>query len=231
MGLITDGIIGPLLETFGVITIDETGEWKKPEKPQGNYNKKEKPQREGFIARIKKWLSEDHSISGKIKELLQKQKEEKIESWREETKKVENWREEVKKKDNAFIDALTGEINIGNKRDKKKELRRISKMEGKLLLGTGTYRVWYGDTFPYDDEIMENVVYIVKGAGDRVFSSYSPLSDIREDGYYVWNETKPVSPSVNIEQLKKENKELAEKITNITKDLKKYSNKFSVLED
>lgn len=213
MGLLVDGIIGPILETFGVITIDENGEWKKPEKPQGNYNKKEKPQREGFIARIKKWLSEDHSIRGKVKELLQKQKEEKI----------ENWREETKKKDNAFIDALTGEINIGNKRDKKKELRRISKMEGKLLLGTGAYRVWYGDTFPYDDEIMENVVYIVKGAGDSVFSPYSPLSGIREDGYYVWNETKPVSvsPSVNVEKLKKENKELAEKLTDIEKDLKK----------
>ena len=43
MGLLIDGIIGPILETFGVIEIDSEGEWTRTEKkPKGNYQKKER---------------------------------------------------------------------------------------------------------------------------------------------------------------------------------------------
>jgi hypothetical protein len=42
---------------------------------------------------------------------------------------------------------------------------------------------------PKDNEIEENVVYIVKGKGDQI-SHVPVLSGIRYDGYYIWDKEK-----------------------------------------
>ena len=46
MGLLLDGILGPFLEFIGAIEIGENGEWKRVEKPKGNYDKDERPKKQ-----------------------------------------------------------------------------------------------------------------------------------------------------------------------------------------
>ena len=66
MGLLIDGIIGPVLETFGVIDVGENGEWtrKDHDTTRKEYQKKEREDKESLWERFVKWL---HGIVSRIK--------------------------------------------------------------------------------------------------------------------------------------------------------------------
>ncbi len=72
------------------------------------------------------------------------------------------------------------------KPEKHGNLRKITKFEGKALMSEG-YRLYYSTRFPKDYELEEGVVYVVEGQGEPIAYS-GPLSGIRFDGYYVWDE-------------------------------------------
>lgn len=162
--MLIDGIIGPLLELLGVIEIDETGEWKRVHK---EYQKKERPERPSLFERIKAWFNK---LWLRINEERKKPDDLLAHQWKndEKVKAFNNPRSKVKAQEH---------------------LRKITKMEGKLLAGNEQYRLWVGDHFPYDDEIEEGVVYVIRGQGDPVAPNSRYLSGIRQDAYYVWDKT------------------------------------------
>jgi hypothetical protein len=59
MGLLIDGIIGPVLETFGVIEVGENGEWtrKEHDTTRKEYQKKEREDKESLWERFTKWFN------------------------------------------------------------------------------------------------------------------------------------------------------------------------------
>ena len=133
MGFLIDGIIGPILKTFGVIEIDQDGEWRKTEKkPKGNGLK-------SLLDRIR-----------------------------------------------GYLFSLLDKLKSKKKTEKHGNLRKITKFEGKALMSEG-YRLYYSTRFPKDYELEEGVVYVVEGQGEPIAYS-GPLSGIRFDGYYVWDE-------------------------------------------
>jgi hypothetical protein len=117
MGLIVDGLIGPILESLGIIEIGEDGEWKKRERE--SRARKESHWFDG----IKAWLS---ALFRRIKGL-----------W---TRK--------KCKDRTTTPPPEASNKPRSDRNHKKTLKKISKYEGKALLSTGEYKVWYGDSMP-----------------------------------------------------------------------------------
>ena len=149
MGFFIDGFVGPLLETLGVIEIDQNGEWTRAEKkPKEN--------------RLKSLLGR---IRGYLLSLLNK---------------LKGKRQVTPKKD-----AGVPEQDEMKKPEKRGNLRKITKFEGKMLTSKG-YRLYYSDRFPKDYELEEGVVYVIEGQGEPIAYS-GPLSGIRFDGYYVWN--------------------------------------------
>lgn len=179
MGLIVDGLIGPILESLGIIEIGEDGEWKKREREARA--RKESHWFDG----IKAWLS---ALFRCIKGL-----------WT---------RKERKKRTTDIMSPSEAPNKPRTDRYIKKTLKKISKYEGKVLLSTGEYKVWYGDSMPKESEIEENAVYIVKGKGDQI-SHVPVLSGIRYDGYYIWDKEK------YIEEL---NKEIEEELNELQQD-------------
>ena len=162
MGVIVDGIIGPVLESLGIIEINESGEWLKRErKPR---TKKERHWFEwfsGLVRRIKKFW-EDKFLTRSEKR------------YKEKTETIQPQEIQPHSKRNRY---------------RLKSLKEITKFEGRVLISSGNYKVWYGDFMPEDDEIQEGVVYIVKGRGSLV-SNAPVLHGIRYDGYYVWDKEK-----------------------------------------
>ena len=183
MGLLIDGIIGPVLETFGVIEVGENGEWtrKEHDTTRKEYQKKEREDKESLWERFVKWL---RSIVSRFKAEIKRNRTPE-ERYRAAVRKDP---EELKK---SISEAVNDIIRDGRRtRDISKEkLRKVSKFEGKLLASNEGYRLWYGDHFPYDDEVEEGVVYVIKGQGDPI-SYTGPLAGIRQDAYYVWDKTK-----------------------------------------
>ena len=183
MGLLIDGIIGPVLETFGVIEVGENGEWtrKEHDTTRKEYQKKEREDKESLWERFVKWL---RGIASRFKAKIKRNRTPE-ERYRAAVRKNP---EELNK---SISEAVNDIINGGRKtRDISKEkLRRISKLEGKIMSSNEGYKIWYGDHFPYDDEVEEGVVYVVKGQGDLLFNT-GPLAGIRQDAYYVWDKTK-----------------------------------------
>lgn len=150
MGFLIDGIIGPILKTFGVIEIDQDGEWRKTEKkPKGNGLKSLLDRIRGYLFSLLDKLKSKRQITSKKDVGVPRQ---------DEVKKTEKH---------------------GN-------LRKITKFEGKALMSEG-YRLYYSTRFPKDYELEEGVVYVVEGQGEPIAYS-GPLSGIRFDGYYVWDE-------------------------------------------
>ena len=157
MGLLIDGIIGPILETFGVIEIDSEGEWTRTEKkPKGNYQKKERNDKKSLWERLKEWF----------------------------LALLSHLKKDTKPTPDQLIKANEEAIKE-NKKTQGGELRKVSKFEGKAMASKG-YKVWYSDRFPREDEAEEGVLYVVQGKGDPIAYS-GPLAGIRQDGYYVWD--------------------------------------------
>jgi len=183
MGLLIDGIIGPALEAFGVIEVGENGEWtrKKHDTTRKEYQKKEREDKESLWERFVKWLQ---GIVSRIKAEIKRNRtpEEPNKSISEVVNNL------IKENEATFTNPIRYERRT---RDVSKEkLRKISKFEGITLASSKTgYRLWYGDHFPYDDEVEEGVVYVVKGQGDPIAYT-GPLAGIRQDAYYVWDKTK-----------------------------------------
>ena len=168
MGLLIDGIIGPILETFGIIEIDSDGGWTRTEKkPKGNYQKNERCDKKSLWERLKEWfLALLSRINKKAKPAPDK---------------LQNT---VSDTVNSLIKANEEAIKE-NKKIQGGELRKVSKFEGKALASEG-YKVWYSDRFPREDEAEEGVLYVVQGKGDPIAYT-GPLAGIRQDGYYIWN--------------------------------------------
>lgn len=180
MGLLIDGIIGPILETFGVIEIDSEGEWTRIEKkPKGSHQKKVRENKENLWERFVKWFQ---NIVSQIKSEIEKNRT------TEENHHVGP--ERIPERLNDVASELANDIvkervkGITGKR-----LRKISKFEGQALASTGNYKIWYGDCFPDDSEVEEGIIYVVKGQGDTIAYS-GPLAGIRQDAYYVLDNTK-----------------------------------------
>ena len=192
MGLLIDGIIGPVLETFGVIEVGENGEWTRKKREvslREEYQKKERENKESLWERFVKWL---HGIVSRFKAKIKRNRTPE-EKYRAAVRKTP---EELKKSISEMVNDLIKEnkVSFTNPikqerltRDVSKEkLRKISKFEGKALASTEGYRLWYGDHFPYDNEVEEGVVYVIKGQGDPITYT-GPLAGIRQDAYYVWD--------------------------------------------
>ena len=97
------------------------------------------------------------------------------------------WRKTEKKpKGNGLKDVGVPRQDDVKKPEKHGNLRKITKFEGKALMSEG-YRLYYSTRFPKDYELEEGVVYVVEGQGEPIAYS-GPLSGIRFDGYYVWDE-------------------------------------------
>lgn len=182
MGLLIDGIIGPVLETFGVIEVGENGEWtrKEHDTTRKEYQKKEWEDKESLWERFVKWL---RGIVSRFKAEIKRNRT-----------PEERYRAAVRKDPeelNKSISEVVNDIIRDGRRTRdisKEKLRKVSKFEGKLLASNEGYRLWYGDHFPYDDEVEEGVVYVIKGQGDPI-SHTGPLAGIRQDAYYVWDKT------------------------------------------
>ena len=192
MGLLIDGLIGPLLETFGVIEVGENGEWtrKTHEAPEKEYQKKEREDKESLWERCMKWL---RNTSSQLKNHAKKSRTPK-ERFRAAVKRdpeelKETISETVKDILKESEPSFTNPIGFRTRKISKAKLREISKFEGKVLASNEGYKIWYGDHFPYDHEVEEGVVYIVKGQGDMIAYT-GPLAGIRKDAYYVWDKTK-----------------------------------------
>ena len=178
MGILIDGIIGPILESLDIIEIGKDGEWKKREhetkRPSTQEKKPEKKTHwfetirgwfNGLIQRIKKLLTRADSRN---KELVASIPEPKSPIAYEPLR----------------IDRIS-----------KKTLKKISKWEGKSLISKG-YQIWYGKGRPDDCEIKEEVVYVVEGGGEPV-SNAAVLGGIRYDAYYIWDKEKDTEKALN----------------------------------
>lgn len=183
MGLLIDGIIGPVLETFGVIEVGENGEWtrKEHDTTRKEYQKKEREDKESLWERFVKWLQ---GIVSRFKAKIKRSRKDK----EGPNKSISEMANDIIKGNEASFtnpikhERLTRDIS-------KEKLRKISKFEGKVLASNEGYRLWYGDHFPYDNEVEEGVVYVVKGQGDPITYT-GPLAGIRQDAYYVWDKAK-----------------------------------------
>ena len=168
MGLLIDGIVGPILETFGIIKIDSNGEWTRTEKkPKGKCQKKERDDKKSLWKRFREWFL---ALLSRIKKKT-KPTQDKLQNTVSDTV-------------NRLIKANEEAIKE-NKKMQGGELRKVSKFEGKALASEG-YKVWYSDRFPREDEAEEGVLYVVQGKGDPIAYT-GPLAGIRQDGYYIWN--------------------------------------------
>ena len=164
MGVIVDGIIGPILESLGIVQIGEDGEWIKKEREP--HTKKESHWLEdirawfsGIVCRVRKFWED------KFLTRAEKRHKEKIEMQQPQ---------ESGQKATAYS---------------LKCLKKITKFEAQALVSSGNYKVWYSSSFPSNDEITEGVVYVVAGAGEEV--SHVPyLHGIRYDAYYIWDKEK-----------------------------------------
>lgn len=147
MGLLIDGIIGPVLETFGVIEVGENGEWtrKEHDTTRREYQKKERENKESLWGRFVKWLQ---GIVSRFKAKIKRNRTPE-ERYRAAVRKT------PEKTNKSLTEVVNDIISSGRKtRDISKEkLRRISKFEGKILSSNEGYKIWYGDHFPYDDEV------------------------------------------------------------------------------
>ena len=217
--MLIDGIIGPLLEAFGVIEIDETGEWKRVQRVVGprEYQKKERPERPSLFERIKAWFNK---LWLEVKERL---------GWGKSKRVGVN---ELRRSVNEATKTILRENKPRSKVKAQEHLRKITKMEGKLLAGNENYRLWVGDHFPYDDEIEEGVVYVIRGQGEPVAPNSRYLSGIKQDAYYVWDKTNerfeeigtiPISTapmSHELKELEDANKKLQNDIKGLKNTLK-----------
>lgn len=196
MGLLIDGIIGPVLEAFGVIEVGENGEWarKNHDTTRKEYQKKEREDKESLWERFVKWLQ---GIVSRIKAEIKRNRtpEERYRAAvRKDPEELNKSISEVvndliKENEATFTKPISYERRTRNV--SKEKLRKISKFEGKTLASSDGYRLWYGDHFPYDNEVEEGVVYVVKGQGDPIAYT-GPLAGIRQDAYYVWDKTKEI---------------------------------------
>lgn len=205
MGLLIDGIIGPVLETFGVIEVGENGEWtrKEHDTTRKEYQKKEREDKESLWERFAKWFNNAiarlkdrfkrvptpkeryHAlVRKKDPEELQRTITEVTNDLKKSVTEITNTLDKQKKALSTLRNDLRRTRDIS-----KEKLRKISKFEGKVLASNEGYRLWHGDHFPYDDEVEEGVVYVVIGQGDPI-SYTGPLAGIRQDAYYVWDKTK-----------------------------------------
>jgi hypothetical protein len=185
MGVIVDGIIGPILEGLGIIQIGEDGEWVKKErepraKKESHWLEDIRAWFSGIIYRIKKFWED------KFLTRAEKRHKEKIEMPQPQ---------ESKEKTDTYYP--------------RKYLKKITKFEGKSLVSSCDYKVWYGSSLPSNDEIKEGVVYVIAGAGQEV-SSVSYLSGIRYDAYYIWDKEK-------YDEERK--KEMDEKLSNVHENI------------
>lgn len=167
MGVIVDGIIGPILEGLGIVQIGEDGEWVKQE--QKSHVKEESH----FFQDIRAWFS---SIIRRIREF-----------WK--NKFLTRAEKSYKKKTTVVPPDQIAPPNLNVDTYRWRYLKEIPKFEGKALISSGGYKVWYGNNLPDSDEIMTGVVYIVRGRGCQVSSS-PYLSGIRYDAYYIWDKDK-----------------------------------------
>lgn len=180
MGWFIDGVVGPVLETFGVIEIKD-GVWTRKEKaPEGEYQKEERADKKSLWVRISEWFM-------RLRIRIKLWKTDRMN--RKLKKKCDNLQESITNATKMIIDRYTGNIQLNTEKKeepakKEKKLRKISKFEGKALLSTGKYKIWYDRNWPYDEEIMDNVLYIIPGTGKEI-TDRGYLSGIREDGYYV----------------------------------------------
>ena len=171
MGVIVDGIIGPILESLGIVQIGEDGEWIKQEreprvKKESHWLEDMRAWFSGIVYRIKKFWED------KFLTRAEKQHKEKIETPQHKEKIETPQPQESREKTDTYYP--------------QKYLKKITKFEGKSLLSSFGYKVWYGSSLPSNDEITEGVVYVVAGGGDPV-SHASYLSGIRYDAYYIWD--------------------------------------------
>ena len=193
MGLLIDGIIGPVLETFGVIEVDENGEWtrKEHDTTRKEYQKKEREDKESLWERFVKWLQ---GIASRFKAEIKRNRtpEERYRAAvRKDPEELNKSISEVvnnliKENEATFTKPISYETRTRNV--SKEKLRKISRFEGKVLAANDSYRLWYGDHFPYDDEVEEGVVYVVQGQGEPI-SRTGILAEIKQDAYYVWDKT------------------------------------------
>ena len=194
MGWFIDGIVGPALESLGVIEVGDDGAWTRKEHQATNseYHKKEREDKESLWERFVKWLQGIVSrFKAKIKRnrtpeeryhaAVRKDPEELNKSISEAVNDI------IKNNKASFTNPIRYESMTRNV--SKEKLRKISKFEGITLASKDEYRLWYGDHFPYDNEVEEGVVYVVKGQGDPIAYT-GPLAGIRQDAYYVWDKTK-----------------------------------------
>ena len=164
MGVIVDGIIGPILEGLGIVQIGEDGEWAKKERePRA---KKENH----FFQDIRAWFS---GIVYRVREFL-------------ENKFLTRAEKSYKKKTTVAPPDQKAPPKLNVDTYRWRYLKEIPKFEGQALISSGGYKVWYGDNLPDNDEIMTGVVYIVRGRGRQV-SSIPYLNGIRYDAYYIWD--------------------------------------------
>lgn len=196
---ILDYILGPILSFFGVITIDEEGNWTGKEKDK--YEKKERPEKKTLSKRFKEWWEGLNFV----RRFREREFATSISDIREKIRNLNG--KPVKQKPQELQSTISNAVkkivsdNYRSQELTKKNLRKISKFEGKSLLSTGKYRIWYGDHFPYDWEAEEGVIYVIRGAGDEVF----PRANIRYDAYYVWDKTNKTFE--NLDLFKKEDDE------------------------
>ena len=167
MGVIVDGIIGPILESLGIVQIGEDGEWVKQErKPR---TKKESH----WLKDIGAWFS---GIIRRVRKF-----------WEE--KFLTRAERGNKKKTTVTPPAQEAPPKLNVDTYRWRYLKEIPKFEGKALISSGNYKVWYGNNLPDSDEIMTGVVYIVRGSGRQV-SSIPYLNGIRYDAYYILDKEK-----------------------------------------
>lgn len=167
MGLLIDKIIGPVLESLGIVEIGKDGEWKETERK--SHDKEESH----FFQDIRAWF---FGIIRRIREF-----------WKN---KFLTRAEKSYKGKTTFAppdQIAPPELNVDTYRWR--YLKEIPKFEGKALISSGGYKVWYGNNLPDSDEIMTGVVYIVRGSGRQV-SSIPYLNGIRYDAYYIWDKDK-----------------------------------------
>lgn len=162
MGIIVDGIIGPILDSLGIVQIGEDGEWVKKErepraKKESHWLEDIRAWFSGIVYRIKKFWED------KFLTRAERRHKEKIET---------SQPQESREKTDTYYP--------------QKYLKKITKFEGKSLIFSSDYKVWYGSSLPSNDEIKEGVVYVVAGGGDPI-SRTSCLSGIRYDAYYIWD--------------------------------------------
>lgn len=184
MGVIVDGIIGPILESLGIVQIGEDGEWvKKEREPRA---KKESH----WLEDIRAWFS---GIVCRIKKF-----------WKDKflTRAEKSYKKKIETPQPQESEQKAPAYSL-------KYLKKITKFEGQAFVSSGNYKVWYGSSFPSNDELKEGVVYVVAGAGQEV-SRVPYLSGIRYDAYYILDKDK-------YDEERK--KELDEKLDNVHENI------------